>query len=158
MPAACRIRQHRSRQRPYAERPSGQADRTASRYSAVPPLRRKAVSILVAPAASVRTNQHFKALLSSAAVNAQSVRTHAAPRKTPPAHGTCLKPGSAPGPRMDCLRRQLWERGGRCRRMLFPPPWFSPLGTPLSEAPPFKRKSTRGENPSGGTQHGSLLF
>jgi len=47
----------------------------------------------------------------------------------------------------------------------FPPPWFSPLGTPLSEAPPFKRKSTRGENPSrlrrrfaGGTQHGSLLF
>jgi len=55
--------------------------------------------------------------------------------------------------------------------MLFPPPWFSPLGTPLSEAPPSKRKSARGENPSwlhsvvnslachrfaGGTQHGSL--
>ncbi len=37
--------------------------------------------------------------------------------------------------------------------MLNPPPWFSPLGTPLSEAPPFKRKSTRGENPSGGKQH-----
>ena len=36
----------------------------------------------------------------------------------------------------------------RLRAMLFPPPWFSPLGTPLSEAPPFKRKSARGENPS----------
>jgi len=40
------------------------------------------------------------------------------------------------------------RRGGRCRRMLFPPPWFSPLGTPLSEAPPFKKG-----NPPGGKTH-----
>ena len=33
--------------------------------------------------------------------------------------------------------------------MLFPPPWFSPLGTPLSEAPPFKRKSAGGKTHPG---------
>ena len=31
--------------------------------------------------------------------------------------------------------------------MLFPPPWFSPLGTPLSEAPPFKKGIRQGGEP-----------
>ena len=66
------------------------------------------------------------------------------------------KPGSAPGPQKECLRRQLGERGGRCRLMLFPPPWFSPLGTPLSEAPPFKRNPPGGRTHPGG--HSTALF
>jgi hypothetical protein len=48
-------------------------------------------------------------------------------------------------------------RGGRCRLMLFPPPWFPPSGHPPSRGVPLsKRKSTEGGNPSWGTQHGSL--
>jgi hypothetical protein len=36
-------------------------------------------------------------------------------------------------------------RGGRCRLMLFPPPWFSPLWTPpFPRRPPFKAEIHRG--------------
>jgi len=107
-----------------------------------------AVLIYLSPAASVRTNQHFKALLSSAAGKPDSPSAHTPPPIRPRLLTEPAEPGSAPGPQKECLRRQLGERGGRCRLMLFPPPWFSPLVTPLSEAPPFKRKSARGENPS----------
>ena len=38
-----------------------------------------------------------------------------------------------------------------------PPPWFSPSGHPLSEAPPLK-EIHQGGKPIQGEQHGSLLF
>ena len=43
--------------------------------------------------------------------------------------------------------------------MLNPPPWFSPLGTPLSEAPPFKAEIHQGGKPiRGETARLSFVF
>ena len=143
--------------------PSGTAIRSTGRLRLIPTATHRtepqpaaspvAVLIYLSPAASVLTNQHFKALLSSAAGKPVSPSAHTPPPIRPrlltePA----TKPGSAPGPQMECLRRQTLplvalQRGGRCRLMLFPPPWFSPLGTPLSEAPPFKKGIRQGGEP-----------
>jgi hypothetical protein len=43
--------------------------------------------------------------------------------------------------------------------MLFPPPWFSPLGTPLSEAPPLRAEIHQGGKPiQGDTARLSLVL
>ena len=91
----------------HANAPSGTAIRSsggsAYRYSAEPPLHRPPYSFTCTPTASVRTNQHFKARLSSTA-GKPDVRPHT---RRPPlprlAHAAC---GArvAPSPPVECRR------------------------------------------------------
>ena len=152
-----------------ANAPSGTAIRSAR--STLPSIQRTprspvAVLIYSTPAASVRTNQHFKALLSSAAGKPDSPSTHTPPPAKPrlltePAE----KPSSAPGPKRNASGGNYGNAAGGADSCCFPRLGFPPL------EPPFPRRPLSKGNPpgeethpgfaaakAGGTQHGSLLF
>ena len=96
----------------------------------------------------MRTNQHFKALLSSAAGKPDSPSTHTPPPAKPrlltePAE----KPSSAPGPKRNASGGNYGNAAGGADSCCFPRLGFPPLEPPPSEAPPFKKEIHRGGKP-----------
>ena len=144
-----------------ANAPSGTAIRSAR--STLPSIQRTprspvAVLIYSTPAASVRTNQHFKALLSTAAGKPKRPSAHTPPPIRPrlitePA----MKPGSAPGPLCGMPPAAIWgTRRAVPTHAVSPALVFPPWNPPFRGAPFQKGNPPGGKTHPGG--HSTALF